>query len=171
MRRATEKKSGPTDYAIPGASISMHGPANFGQVMSVKINMKKSISSRKAGNYAWPLKEGHHDFLTNRPKGPDALLDPIIEYPHKEGQSITGGVVYHGKEFPSLRESYIYADYVSGKIWAYPSTDDGKLPKATVLIDSDLSISSITLDQNGEILLCAHRQGKLYRLQRRDKEK
>jgi glucose/arabinose dehydrogenase len=89
----------------------------------------------KGGNYGWNLREGFHKFDVNNAK-PDAtrspaianqldpkdgredLIDPIWEYHHDIGKSITGGEVYRGKNVPQLVGHYVYADYVSGKMWA-----------------------------------------------------
>ncbi|MEZ6071249.1 MAG: hypothetical protein R3C10_13490 [Pirellulales bacterium] len=46
------------------------------------------------------------------------MIEPIWEYDHQVGKSITGGQVYRGKSVPALIGKYVYADYVSGKIWA-----------------------------------------------------
>lgn len=70
------------------------------------------------GNYGWSLREGMHPF---GPKGVEArpdLVEPIFEYHHKIGQSITGGNVYRGNQAPDLVGKYLYADYVSGKVYA-----------------------------------------------------
>jgi quinoprotein glucose dehydrogenase len=80
----------------------------------------------KGGNYGWNVREALHHFVPKggkRPKGADArrpkgMIDPIWEYHHDIGKSITGGQVYRGKKLPSLYGKYVYADYVSGKIWA-----------------------------------------------------
>ena len=80
----------------------------------------------KGGNYGWNVREALHHFVpkgSKRPKGADArrpkgMIDPIWEYHHDIGKSITGGHVYRGKKLPSLYGKYVYADYVSGKIWA-----------------------------------------------------
>ncbi len=46
------------------------------------------------------------------------MIDPIWEYSHDVGKSITGGSVYRGQQVPELVGSYLYADYVEGKMWA-----------------------------------------------------
>ena len=87
----------------------------------------------KGGNYGWRKREGLHPFSSTgvatgtykpspyanplQPAQPD-FIDPIWEYRHDVGKSITGGSVYRGKRFPELEGHYLHADYVSGKIWA-----------------------------------------------------
>jgi hypothetical protein len=44
-------------------------------------------------------------------------LPPIVEHPHSEAASITGGYVYRGKRIPELSGAYIYGDWETGKIW------------------------------------------------------
>ena len=36
------------------------------------------------------------------------IIDPIWEYHHDLGKSITGGLVYRGKEIPELQGAYVY---------------------------------------------------------------
>ena len=91
--------------------------ADVGQKLWEEINIVK-----RGGNYGWNLREGNHPYVTeNGEKGsgprPD-LIDPIFEYDHETGKSITGGVVYRGSAAPQLNGMYVYADYVSGRIWA-----------------------------------------------------
>jgi glucose/arabinose dehydrogenase len=73
---------------------------------------------RKGGNYGWNLREAKHPFGPNGSGPCSDLIDPILEYHHDIGKSITGGNVYRGKRLKMLRGAYLYADYVSGKIWA-----------------------------------------------------
>jgi glucose/arabinose dehydrogenase len=77
----------------------------------------------KGGNYGWNPREGLHQFVRKGGKAaesatPAGMIDPIFEYHHDVGKSITGGLVYRGKQVPDLVGSYLYADYVSGKVWA-----------------------------------------------------
>lgn len=71
----------------------------------------------KGGNYGWNLREAKHKFKNGADPRPD-LIEPIWEYHHDVGKSITGGLVYRGKKLPELVGCYLYADYISGKLWA-----------------------------------------------------
>lgn len=70
----------------------------------------------KGGNYGWRIMEGYHEF--NVPAGADKskLIDPVHEYDHDDGISITGGYVYRGKAIPALQGRYVFGDY-NGKTW------------------------------------------------------
>lgn len=77
----------------------------------------------KGGNYGWNLREGMHKFVDpkTRAEGSDPrsdLIEPIWEYHHDVGKSITGGHVYRGAGVPELVGGYLYADFVSGQVWA-----------------------------------------------------
>ncbi len=93
---------------------------DVGQNLYEEIN----IVSR-GGNYGWKLREATHPFSV---KGVDInkeMIDPVWEYHHDIGKSITGGGVYRGKRLPELDGHYLYGDYVSNKLWAlkYDATD------------------------------------------------
>lgn len=117
---------------------------------------------QKGNNYGWNIMEGKHCF--NPPDSCDetGLTLPIWEYDHNEGRSITGGIVYHGKRVPDLVGSYIFADFMNGRVWSM-RYEEGKPPQVTKLFDSELSISSLGVDQNGELYFCAF-DGNIYRL-------
>ncbi|MEM7314174.1 MAG: PQQ-dependent sugar dehydrogenase, partial [Planctomycetota bacterium] len=90
--------------------------ADVGQDRWEEINI-----IRKGGNYGWNLREGFHKFLPRKGKAPadsvetmpDDLVEPVWEYDHDVGRSITGGHVYRGKNVPELTGKYLYADYVT----------------------------------------------------------
>jgi len=71
----------------------------------------------KGGNYGWNLREGTHPFGSRSDAGA-AAIDPVWEYDHQVGKSITGGFVYRGRQIPALFGSYLYGDFVSGRLWA-----------------------------------------------------
>lgn len=110
------------------------------------------------GNYGWNLREGLHVFV---PKGgkakPEAdktpgLIDPIWEYHHDIGKSITGGHVYRGSKVPELVGHYVYADYVTGKIWALKYDEAQKKVVANRPITGNIRpVFSFGEDEPGEV--------------------
>jgi glucose/arabinose dehydrogenase len=66
---------------------------------------------RGGRNYGWRNREGLHDNVTSLPPAFLPLTDPIHEYDHSVGQSITGGYVYRGGLLPSsFLGRYFYGD-------------------------------------------------------------
>src|SRR6185503_10301810 len=49
---------------------------------------------QRGGNYGWSVNEGKHPFRPERPKGPGDFQKPIVEHPHSDFRSITGGYVF-----------------------------------------------------------------------------
>jgi len=81
----------------------------------------------KGGNYGWNMREGLHAFPGGAPgKFGAEYVDPIVEYPHDQGVSITGGFVSRCAKVPALDGIYVYADLVSCRLWGIRAVD-GKL--------------------------------------------
>jgi uncharacterized repeat protein (TIGR03806 family) len=72
---------------------------------------------RRGGNYGWSVMEGRYPFRPQREKGPGEFEQPIVEHPHSDFRSITGGYVYRSERLPELNGAYIYGDYDTGKLW------------------------------------------------------
>ena len=135
----------------------------------------------KGGNYGWSYREGSHDFALNRnpelvTEGKDAvkLIDPVHEYSHADGISITGGVVYEGSAHPELRGKYIYGDWGSGFVWALEVDDAGKKVSNEVLRQRNqgggnafkggaFQPTAFTTRPNGEIWVLSW-DGKIYEM-------
>ncbi|MEZ6127038.1 MAG: PQQ-dependent sugar dehydrogenase, partial [Planctomycetaceae bacterium] len=135
--------------------------ADVGQNLWEEINLIE-----KGGNYGWNIREAKHWF---RPDGNDApnpkLIDPIWEYHHDIGKSITGGCVYRGSKVPELVGKYVYGDYVSGLMWALEH--DGKQTVANYSIsmpEDKLPIMSFGQDESGEVYFTTP-FGQLYQFQ------
>jgi len=110
----------------------------------------------KGGNYGWSRREGLHPF------GPDGvgprknLIDPIWEYHHDVGKSLTGGSVYRGRSLPELRGAYLYGDYVTARIWALWYDEAKKRVVANRPIgDPNEPILSFGEDEDGEVYFLA----------------
>jgi len=87
--------------------------ADVGQNLWEEINIVQ-----RGGNYGWNLREALHPFGPGGTDPQDRLIEPIWEYGHDIGKSITGGSVYRGQSTPELQGAYLYADYVAGQVWA-----------------------------------------------------
>lgn len=73
-------------------------------------------------NYGWPCYEGTHPYTTSGCSLTTVFAQPLLDYAgyNNNGQqtrSITGGFVYRGNTYPSLRGWYVYGDWSQGTLW------------------------------------------------------
>jgi len=115
----------------------------------------------KPGNYGWNGKEGRHCYKSAHCGNPE-FIDPVIEYNHDEGCSITGGYVYRGKQIPGLNGIYLYSDFCSGKLWGARQTATGAY-ESFQLFETNLNVASFAQGNDGEIYL-VHLRGGVYKL-------
>jgi glucose/arabinose dehydrogenase len=81
--------------------------------------------ARGGRNYGWRNREGAHDNVTSRPLAYLPATDPIFEYGRNDGGSVTGGFVYRGSRLGgAFRGRYVFADFVSGRVWSIALTLD-----------------------------------------------
>lgn len=120
---------------------------DVGQNLYEEINIVQ-----KGGNYGWNRREGLHPFGA-RGFGPRKdVLEPIWEYHHEVGKSITGGHVYRGKRLPELDGHYLYGDYVTTKMWALKYDDKaGRVVANRSIKDKAKPILSFGEDEAGEV--------------------
>lgn len=109
----------------------------------------------KGANYGWSVTEGSHPFYPNRKAGPTPITKPTIEHSHAEFRSLTGGIVYYGKQLPELDGAYIYGDYSTGRVWAMKH--DGTKPLwHKELATPRMQITGFGQNSRGELLICDH---------------
>ena len=120
---------------------------------------------RKGGNYGWNYREGtlSGPKTSLAPQGWEDL-PPILEYRHgsrsNQGNSITGGLVYRGSRYTSLYGAYVFADYVSGHIWAM--RHNGQTHTRWWNLARDAGISAFGMDPTTEhILMTDHGSGRV----------
>lgn len=116
----------------------------------------------RGGNYGWNFREA-------RGRGPRAnpagltFIDPIWDYPHSEGSSVTGGLVYRGSRHADLEGHYLFADYASGKVWALRPDGDRRVAADRVRQIAQIpGVTAFGLDpRTGDILVTSLSEGLL----------
>lgn len=115
----------------------------------------------KGGDYGWPAREGYECM-----RFPDApglvepackeldLIDPVVAYGHLQldpegGHSVTGGAFPEDPLLPELEGTFVYGDFVTGRVWAY-DPDSGDV---TLLIESGMALTEVSTGPGGELLL------------------
>ncbi len=69
-------------------------------------------------NHGWNVREARHCFSPSTGCDSTGMTDPVYEYDHESGESITGGYVYTGSRLSALKGKYVFADFVSSRFWA-----------------------------------------------------
>jgi glucose/arabinose dehydrogenase len=124
-------------------------------------------SSTGGLNYGWRCYEGFATFNTSGCGNASEYTDPIWDYANNNsvGRSVTGGYVYRGTEFPDLVGHYIYADFVSGRIWSLTPDGNGGWNNVELLNWTNNQIGSFGEDLNGEMYVIALQEGTVYKIE------
>lgn len=177
LRIDIDKKDDGKAYAVPKDNpfvgkqgvlpeIWAHGVRNFwrmsfdrktGKLWAGEVgqNLYEEINIvEKGGNYGWSKRESLHPFSKDGVDVNKDMIDPIWEYHHNIGKSITGGHVYRGKNLPELDGYYLYGDYISNKIWALKYDESKKrVVENRTIKDTNVPILSFGEDEAGEVYL------------------
>jgi glucose/arabinose dehydrogenase len=124
-------------------------------------------------NYGWPCMEG--DFCTGQDWAcicnSAPLKHPISSYSHGLGCAVMAGYVYRGSALCGLQGTYFYADYCSARIWSFRNQGGvaAEFTDRTAELHPPGSlsiglISSFGEDANGELYICDHADGEVYRI-------
>jgi len=132
--------------------------ADVGQDEWEEINLMDN-----PGNFGWRILEATHpydiDLADELGIDINSLEDPIHEYSHNLGRSITGGYIYRGIENPSLYGKYIFGDWSSsfvvprGKLFYLEETSPGLWQRFDLINDQSFNrfVLSFGEDENGEL--------------------
>jgi glucose/arabinose dehydrogenase len=111
-----------------------------------------------ARNFGWPCREGRTTYRSSACVSGRHYTAPVAVINHPTGQSIIGGHAYGGKAYAGiLAGTYLFGDFVSGRIWGMRRGGDpavvGHLDGVTSFGTTDASeIDAVSFD------------GRLYRL-------
>jgi glucose/arabinose dehydrogenase len=131
-------------------------------------------ANRGGRNYGWRNREGAHTNVTSQPPAFLPLIDPIHEYDHSTGPSITGGFVYRGRALgTAFQGRYFFAD-LSGRVWSLALSIDGAgearaagLTEHTAELGGPTrlgNISSFGVDSDGELYIVSYSNGTILKI-------
>jgi glucose/arabinose dehydrogenase len=145
--------------------------ADVGQGQFEEIDYQPA--GRGGRNFGWRNREGKHDHVLLTPPAFTPLTDPIFEYDHTVGQSITGGYVYRGALNPQMQGRYVFGDFIQGKIWSLGlALDAAGEATATDVMDHTAAlgfagnISSFGVDAAGEVFIVDYTHGVIQQIRR-----
>jgi glucose/arabinose dehydrogenase len=118
----------------------------------------------RGGNYGWRIMEGTHCFNPASGCSTTGLTLPIFEYSHAQGDdSVTGGYVYRGTRIPQLAGTYVFGDFISGRIWGLAQDAQGVWVRSDLLQLGINTVSSFGRDQAGELYVLNYGTGSVLR--------
>jgi glucose/arabinose dehydrogenase len=135
--------------------------ADVGQNQWEEINFQPA-DSPGGENYGWVYREGANPFQGTPPADLE-LVDPVHEYRHGVGCSVTGGFVYRGEALPAFRGIYLFSDFCSGRVWGLINVDGNW--QSEELFMTGYNVSSFGEDENGELYIMNRASGNVYRLE------
>ncbi len=125
------------------------------------------VPARRVGqvlNFGWDVFEGTQQFEDKEPTPGGPLVEPISQYTHEFGCSVTGGFVYRGSDVSrEARGRYFYGDYCSGRVWSVARWEGEVSRRGTGFRVP--SLTSFAEDLDGELYLVSA-GGSIYRLAR-----
>ena len=160
------------DPARGGTGALIIGDVGQNAFEEVDYEPRTSTGGR---NYGWRLREAGHDYDRSQPAAYTPLTEPIHEYDHTAGASITGGFVYRGNALPAtFRGRYFFADLL-GRVWSLGLSVDATTGEArTVDVIEHTQelggtanlgfISSFGVDADGELFIVGYTTGKIFKI-------
>ncbi len=119
-----------------------------------------------SANLGWRCREGAHDYRMLACGPGTGLTEPVAEYAHPLGESITGGFVYRGARFAALQGRYVFGDYITGLLFNIDAATpaDSTLEVSAGDPGTGVMPAAFAEDQAGEIYIVDY-NGGLYRLE------
>jgi len=136
--------------------------ADVGQFRWEEINFEPA-GDAGGNHYGWRCREGFQPSGNSGCPANDPLwVDPVHDYSHSLGCSITGGYVYRGCELgDTFTGKYFFSDFCTGTIWYL---DPANNFARTTAFDTNFNVSSFGQDEDGEIYIGNLFAGTIYRL-------
>ena len=116
-------------------------------------------------NFGWPYREGTHCWIPAAGCPSAGLTPPAYEYPHTDGCSVIGGVVYRGAMLTGRQGTYLFGDFCRNTFRTLTRASSGTISAVTTwtpAIPAD-NVSGIGQDAAGEVYITMA-SGRIYRV-------
>jgi Ca2+-binding RTX toxin-like protein len=117
-------------------------------------------------NYGWDYREGTGPGPSPQPDPPLTFTEPVFDYSHQIGNSITGGYVYRGPA-DGLQGAYFFGDFVSGRLFTLRMVNgvaEDAIERTPQVVGATLQqISSFGTDNEGNLYVVSL-SGAIHRL-------
>ncbi|MEM8908642.1 MAG: PQQ-dependent sugar dehydrogenase [Bacteroidota bacterium] len=146
-------------------------------VADVGQNQREEINLMNAGggNYGWKIQEGTFCFdpdpidndcpAGTASCGDPGYIDPVFEYNHTLGCSVTGAFVYRGSEFPGMQGYYLCMDYCTNRIWSVIPDGSGGWNSTVAVLGGFGNVTTFGEDESGELYVASDgANGTIYRV-------
>ncbi len=171
---------GPAPYGAPGNywgtevwAIGLRNPWRFsfdegllyigdvGQNAWEEIDV---VAPEPGLNFGWDVLEGTHCYEPPAGCSSAGTVQPVVEYSHSVGRSVTGGYVYRSSMIQYLNGAYIYGDLL-GRVWSFRMVDGRVMDHRewTSGMPDIGSIWSFGRDSNGRVYIVSG-GGTIYRV-------
>ena len=128
---------------------------DVGQNKWEEVDFRPRAKLDRLANYGWRIYEGRARYAAGAPSGPGELVWPITVYSHRDGCSVTGGYVHHGR--------YFFGDFCSGTVWSL-RVQHGRATDVRKESAHIGQLSSFGEDASRELYAVSLGSGRLYRL-------
>ena len=134
---------------------------------------------QKGMHYGWRFREGSFFFDPNGDESgvltrefpdnlpPEQLINPLFQYDHDEGISISGGHVYRGRANSVLQGKYVFADFSKRLFTGEINSGD----VSVINLSPEIFVYSIAEDSNSELYIMGNEtaltsgtSGKVFKL-------
>lgn len=138
------------------------GDVGQGSWEEIDRAVRTTSGAGRGVNWGWRVLEGFKCYSPSTGCSTSGKTKPLLAFDHGGGRcAVTGGYVYRGTLVPALVGGYVFADYCSGEIWVVNATAASPATR-TLLMDTDLTISSFGENAAGDLYVLDRDGGRMY---------
>lgn len=135
--------------------------ADVGQNAWEEVNVEPAGTGGR--NYGWDRWEANAPYPAGSQQSPAGVTFPQVAIAHPTGESVTGGYRYEGTAHPGMRGTYLFGDFVTGRLWGLRRRAGGGY-SAPLLAETNQLLASFGTDDAGELYACSFSDGAVYRV-------